>query len=212
MGAGASKKTQTAHSPTSGGPAAPLPPIDKYVTSADQALPVAAPASGSLNKGDKRAAGSTQEQADIQKGYEGRDDKKSRFYKRVEEREDVRPGLSESSYGPVRSSHTEGTKSSHITASNKGSAKYRDTAIDQDDDENYKPKFDKEKFRKANKEGAITEELPVIFRNQPLSHKEVKRKEDEDLRFLDASDEDFMAQILQETEFVQADRKKGLFA
>ncbi|TPX71730.1 hypothetical protein SpCBS45565_g00892 [Spizellomyces sp. 'palustris'] len=59
-----------------------------------------------------------------------------------------------------------------------------------------KPKFDKEKFKKANKDPPPPQEIT------PTPHR--------DQLFLDESDEDFMAEILRETDFVALDRARGV--
>ncbi|KND02409.1 uncharacterized protein SPPG_02876 [Spizellomyces punctatus DAOM BR117] len=59
-----------------------------------------------------------------------------------------------------------------------------------------KPKFDKEKFKKANKDPPPQQETTTIPHRDPL--------------FLDESDEDFMAEILRETDFVALDRARGV--
>lgn len=83
-------------------------------------------------------------------------------------------------------------------------------------DENHQmrhPTFDKERFRKANKERmsqihSDTDPPPAIFHH--LSHSTRTKAPEPQENFLDESDEDFMAEILRETDFVVADRQMGM--
>ncbi|KAJ3141214.1 hypothetical protein HDU90_007240 [Geranomyces variabilis] len=72
-------------------------------------------------------------------------------------------------------------------------------------EEHHPPKFDKEKFKRANKEPPA-ESKPAPAKTLAAAPPAVEKKA---TRFLDEDDEDFMAAILRDTEFVAQER--GIF-
>ncbi|KAJ3171039.1 hypothetical protein HDU88_008073 [Geranomyces variabilis] len=69
-------------------------------------------------------------------------------------------------------------------------------------EEHHPPKFDKEKFKRANKEPPA-ESKPAPAKTLAAAPPAVEKKA---TRFLDEDDEDFMAAILRDTEFVAQER------
>ncbi|KAJ3172763.1 hypothetical protein HDU87_007851 [Geranomyces variabilis] len=69
-------------------------------------------------------------------------------------------------------------------------------------EEHHPPKFDKEKFKRANKEMPV-ESMPAAAKTLAAAPPAVEKKA---TRFLDEDDEDFMAAILRDTEFVAQER------